>query len=99
MAFVVRQRRNDGWRTSRGSGGLKKMGQPLMESEVKANLRDPGGRISTITLRPLQDAGQPGVYVGQFVCGSEGLFEMELPLGTLGKQEILNQQVLASACP
>ena len=69
--------------------------QPLMESEVKANLRDPGGRISTITLRPLQDAGQPGVYVGQFVCGSEGLFEMELPLGTLGKQEILNQQVLA----
>ena len=69
--------------------------QPLTESEVKANLRDPNGRLSTIVLRPLQDAGQPGVYVGQFVCGSEGLFEMELPLGSLGKQEILNQQVLA----
>lgn len=69
--------------------------QPLTESEVKANLRDPSGRITTVVLRPLQDAGQPGVYVGQFVCGSEGLFEMELPLGSLGKQEILNQQVLA----
>jgi hypothetical protein len=69
--------------------------QPLMESEVKTNLRDPSGRLTPITLRPLQDAGQPGVYVGQFVCGSEGLFEMELTLGSLGKQEILNQQVLA----
>jgi hypothetical protein len=69
--------------------------QPLAESEVKANLRDPNGRITNVVLRPLQNAGQPGVYVGQFVCGSEGLFEMELPLGSLGKQEILNQQVLA----
>lgn len=69
--------------------------QPLAESEIKANLRDPNGRITTVVLRPLQNAGQPGVYVGQFVCGSEGLFEMELPLGSLGKQEILTQQVLA----
>ena len=69
--------------------------QPLADPEVRARVQSPSGRSTNVILRLLQDAGQPGVYVGQFVCDAEGLFEMELSLGSLAKQEILSQQVLA----
>jgi hypothetical protein len=69
--------------------------QPLADPEIRARLQSPSGRSTNVILRLLQDTGQPGVYVGQFVCDAEGLFEMELSLGSLAKQEILSQQVLA----
>ncbi len=69
--------------------------QPLSEPEVKGRLQEPSGKTTTISLRPLQDAGQPGVYVGQFVCAAEGLYQVEVSLGSLAKQETLTQQLLA----
>lgn len=69
--------------------------EPLTDPEMKARLTDPSGKSQTVTLRLLQDVGQPGVYVGQFICTAEGLFDIQLALGSLAKQEILSQQVLA----
>lgn len=67
---------------------------PLVQPEAVAKLLEPGGRTSTLRLRPIPDPTQAGVYVGQFVAKRTGTYEVQLPIGTLTDQTILTQQTV-----
>lgn len=69
--------------------------QPLLLPQVEARLVDPTQKASPVLLMPLQDATQPGVYLGQFLASAAGTYQMQLTIGGLADQEILTQQVTA----
>ncbi len=67
--------------------------QPLILSSVASRLIDPTGINTPLELAPLQDPGQLGTYIGQFLAKQTGSYEVRLPVGNLSDQEILSQQV------
>jgi von Willebrand factor type A domain len=67
--------------------------QPLILSSVASRLIDPSGTNTPLELVPLQDPGQLGTYIGQFLAKQTGSYEVRLPVGNLADQEILSQQV------
>ncbi len=67
--------------------------EPLLQSEVVARLLDPMGRNLPLVLRPLADGSQPGVYTGQFPIQLAGEYAIQLQLGGLTSDEVLNAQV------
>lgn len=67
--------------------------QPLILSSVASRLIDPTGINTPLELAPLQDPGQLGTYIGQFLAKQTGSYEVRLPVGNLSEQEILSQQV------
>jgi hypothetical protein len=67
--------------------------RPLTQSTVTANLVDPNGRISPLTLNALPGTGQLGVYVGQFLLRQAGKYQIRLdtrivPDAVLSKQVV-----------
>ncbi len=68
--------------------------QPLMQNEANARLVEPGGRSTPLTLLPIPDPSQPGVYIGQFFTKTTGNYEVQLPVGGLADQVLLSQQVV-----
>ncbi|MEZ6135287.1 MAG: hypothetical protein R3C53_10290 [Pirellulaceae bacterium] len=69
--------------------------EPLVQSEVVARLLDPQGRNLPLTLRPLSDGSQPGVYTGQFPLLVQGGYRVQLQLGGIASQEVLQAEVQA----
>ena len=67
--------------------------QPLVVPQVELKLIDPQQRSQSLNLAPLQDPAQPGVYVGQFLARQVGNYSVQLSLGGLADQEVLQQQV------
>ena len=67
--------------------------EPLLQSEVVARLFDPQGRNLPLVLRPLADGSQPGVYTGQFPIEVPGEYSIQLQLGGLASDEVLNGHV------
>lgn len=63
--------------------------EPLVQNEVVARLVDPQGRNLPLTLRPLTDGSQPGVYTGQFPILAPGEYTINLQLGGVASEEIL----------
>ncbi len=66
--------------------------QPLIEPSVEAKLVDPQQRRTPLTLAPVQDPTQPGVYVGTFFAKQTGTYTVELTIGGLADNELLSQQ-------
>lgn len=71
--------------------------EPLVQSEVIARLIDPRGRNLPLSLRPLADGNQPGVYTGQFPLTLAGQYRLQLQLGGINSDEILTADVQARA--
>jgi hypothetical protein len=69
--------------------------EPLVQSEVIARLIDPRGRNVPLSLRPLADGSQPGVYTGQFPLTLAGQYRLQLQLGGIGSDEVLTADVQA----
>ncbi|MCR9291744.1 MAG: VWA domain-containing protein [bacterium] len=69
--------------------------EPLVQSEVIARLIDPQGLNTPLSLRPLADGSQPGVYTGQFPVLKPGEYTAQLQLGGLGSEELLTASVKA----
>lgn len=67
--------------------------QPTILPEVAAKLLEPNGMSTPLILRPIPDASQPGVYIGQFFVRKTGNYEVQLPVGGLSDQQLLTQQV------
>lgn len=67
--------------------------QPTILPEVTAKLLEPSGMSTPLVLRPIPDASQPGVYIGQFFVRRTGNYEVQLPVGGLSDQQLLTQQV------
>jgi von Willebrand factor type A domain len=67
--------------------------QPLVLSNVSSRLLDPSGINVPLELVPLQDPGQLGTYIGQFLAKQTGSYEVRLPVGNLAEQQVLSQQV------
>ncbi|MCC6511280.1 MAG: VWA domain-containing protein, partial [Pirellulaceae bacterium] len=69
--------------------------QPLIQSEVYAQLLDPQKRNMRLVLRPLGGGVQPGVYTGQFPVQVAGDYTVQLQLGGLASNEVLQASVKA----
>lgn len=69
--------------------------EPLIQSEVVARLVDPQELNTPLTLRPLADGSQPGVYTGQFPILRPGEYNVQLQLGGLASDELLTATVKA----
>ena len=67
--------------------------QPLLQSEVVARLIDAEGRNAPLSLRPLPDGSQPGVYTGQFPVRIAGEYTIQLQLGGLTSNAVLSASV------
>lgn len=67
--------------------------QPLVVPEASAKLIEPTGRTQALSLLPIPDPSQPGVYVGQFFTKAIGNYEVQLSVGGLAEQVILSQQL------
>lgn len=70
--------------------------EPLLQSEVVVRLTDPLQNNVPVTLRPLPDGSQPGVYTGQFSVLVPGDYTAQLQLDGLGSDEVLSASVRAS---
>ena len=70
--------------------------EPLIQNEVVARLTDPAQNNVPVTLRPLPDGSQPGVYTGQFTVLLPGEYNAQLQLDGLGSDEFLTANVQAS---
>lgn len=55
-------------------------GNPIMADNVQATVNRPDGTALTITLNNNRDATSPGSFSGQFLAGTEGVFQIRLPL-------------------
>ncbi|MEM7477038.1 MAG: VWA domain-containing protein [Planctomycetota bacterium] len=69
--------------------------EPLVQSEVIARLIDPRETNLPLSLRPLPDGSQPGVYTGQFPVLRPGEYTVQLQLGGLSSEEVLSATVKA----
>lgn len=67
--------------------------QPLVVPEAPAKLVDPSGRSQALSLIPIPDPSQPGVYIGQFFAKAIGNYEVQLPVGGIADQVLLTQQL------
>jgi hypothetical protein len=67
--------------------------QPTILPEAPAKLVEPSGRSLPLSLAPIPDPSQPGVYIGQFFTKGTGNYEVQLPVGGLADQQLLTQQV------
>lgn len=67
--------------------------QPLLASQVECQILEPDDRRKSLSLLPIQDPSQPGVYVGQFLTKQTGNYTVQLPIGGLANQEVVSQQV------
>ncbi len=67
--------------------------QPLILPNVTSRLVDPTGINTPLELVPLQDPGQLGTFIGQFLAKQTGSYEVRLPVGNLAEQQVLSQQV------
>lgn len=70
--------------------------EPLLQSEVVVRLTDPVQNNVPITLRPLPDGSQPGVYSGQFSVLVPGDYTAQLQLDGIGSDEVLTASVRAT---
>ena len=68
--------------------------QPLRQASVTANLIDPSGRLSPLTLQKLPGSGQDGVFVGQFLLRQAGKYQLRLDT-RIGEDSVLSRQVVS----